>query len=50
MVSMLFRYPQAFGSLNRIETLDLASNYYVKALFIGKYCTVLLNIFYMFES
>ena len=28
MVSTHFRYPQAFGSLNRVETLDSASNYY----------------------
>ena len=47
MVSMLFRDPQArssalaalgtpqtqaFGSLNHVETLDSASNYYIEAL------------------
>ena len=55
MVSTLFRDPQAlsstlaslgmlqpraFGSLNRVETLDSASNYYVDIHFIAQHGTI----------
>ena len=32
--------PQAFGSLNRVETLDLASNYYLEYT-CNKYCDLI---------
>ena len=64
MVSMLFRDPQArssalaalgtlqpraFGSLNRVETLDSASNYYLDMYYssVIKTCTFLNAIPYV---
>ena len=35
--------PQAFGSLNRVETLDSASNYYVVKVLV--YTFVVSNVF-----
>ena len=44
LASLGMLQPQAFGSLNRVETLDSASNYYLEYYSCNKYCYLIGHI------